>query len=302
MGNVHASEDAQRYRDGYPGKRDNPKLTTNLDFYSNKIASKPEGDTIENIHKKWFGNYSLLEVHHGYIQWLFPIREDGLNHYAEQLQLHEAKAIREDPVLTNRVIRSYEMMLDFYGMRLVDRTTGQIERASNYRDRYQHLNRSFHNYLRITRILKFLGEVGLEHYKINFVMHVLHEIYEEGQLKNCRESCIRYWGPVLRNEADRHRAVDFIQQKEGTGSSDTSGPARNAARPRASPDRAEERNPKKANAARDSSDEEYSEEVSEEDSQSTQPMDDVAKKTKNTENEDKNADNQSEEKSEKKEL
>ena len=30
---------------------------------------------VEVIHKKWFGQYTLLEKHHGYIQWLFPIFE-----------------------------------------------------------------------------------------------------------------------------------------------------------------------------------------------------------------------------------
>ena len=79
---------------------------------------------IENIHAHWWGNYELLEIHHGYIQWLFPIREDGLNSMAEQLQLHEATAIASDPVLQRRLIRSYEMMLDFYGMKLVDQQTG----------------------------------------------------------------------------------------------------------------------------------------------------------------------------------
>lgn len=36
---------------------------------------------------------------------------------------------------------------------------GEVARADHYRARYRHLNRSFHNYLRITRILKCLGEV-----------------------------------------------------------------------------------------------------------------------------------------------
>ena len=82
------------------------------------------GGFIDEIHKEWFGDYDLLEAHHGYIQWLFPIREDGLNHYAQQLQLHEAKAISEDSKLQGRIIKSYELMLDFYGMRLIDTTTG----------------------------------------------------------------------------------------------------------------------------------------------------------------------------------
>jgi hypothetical protein len=170
------------------------------------------GDKIDVIHQTWKGKYGLLEAHHGYIQWLFPIREDGLNSYAQQLQLHEANAIKNDPTLQNRIILSYELMLDFYGMKLVDRQTGKIERAANWSSRFDHLNHSFHNYLRITRILKCLGEMGLEQYKLPFVMFVLKEIVENKQLTNCYESCVKYWAAVLRNEDDRKAIEAYLQQ------------------------------------------------------------------------------------------
>jgi hypothetical protein len=32
---------------------------------------------IDELHEKWWGDYEALEREHGYIQWLFPIREDG---------------------------------------------------------------------------------------------------------------------------------------------------------------------------------------------------------------------------------
>jgi len=200
--------------DGYPGEPDDKTQTKNMEFYSNKRVSKPDGDLIENIHKKWWRNYGLLEAHHGYIQWLFPIREDGLNHHAQRLQLHEAKAIAADPILQDRIVTSYELMLDFYGMKLLDKKTGEIGRGDNWKTRYAHLNRSFHNYLRITRILKCFGEVGLEHYKIHFVMHVLKEVYENKELMNCHESCIKYWCAVLRSENERKQIQDLISKYE----------------------------------------------------------------------------------------
>ncbi len=50
------------------------------------------------------------------------------------------------------------MMLDFYGMRLVDPATGQIGRSetpglvdASWKRRYQGLLQNSHNYLRITR-------------------------------------------------------------------------------------------------------------------------------------------------------
>lgn len=118
--------DIIRYREGYPGQEDNLKENKNLEFYSNKRISEPNGDYIDNIHKNWFGKYDLLEKHHGYIQWLFPIRETGVNCLAQILYPHESKAIQSDPTKILRIIRSYELMLDFYGIRLVDRRTGLI--------------------------------------------------------------------------------------------------------------------------------------------------------------------------------
>ena len=34
-------------------------------FYKNSWPSRPDGDLVDNIHKNWFGNYDLLEAHHG---------------------------------------------------------------------------------------------------------------------------------------------------------------------------------------------------------------------------------------------
>jgi len=208
MGN--ASSDAKRYREGYPGELDNARENSNLEFYSNSRKSKPDGDFIDNIHEKWWGNYNKLEQHHGYIQWLFPIREEGMNHLATKLYPHEAKAIANDPQMLNRVIKSYELMLDFYGMKLADRTTGKIVRGDNWKERYLNLNRSFHNYLRITRILKCLGEMSLEHFKVHFIEHCLNEITNHKELINCSESCVKYWLEVLKDKNERERMMEKV--------------------------------------------------------------------------------------------
>ena len=43
-----------------------------------KSQSFEGGDLIDEIHSRWRGQYSLLERHHGYIQWLFPLfRNNG---------------------------------------------------------------------------------------------------------------------------------------------------------------------------------------------------------------------------------
>lgn len=39
-------------------KKENEKK--NVNFYLNKIVSEPSGDYIENIHKKWWGDFRKL--------------------------------------------------------------------------------------------------------------------------------------------------------------------------------------------------------------------------------------------------
>ena len=75
-------------------------------------------------------------------------------------------------------------------MRLSSEKTGDLERADNWKERFHHLqlNHSMHNYLRITRIRKCLGEMQLEHLKAPFVRYVLFEIILEQTLKKIKLS------------------------------------------------------------------------------------------------------------------
>lgn len=50
--------------------------------------------------------------------------------------------MKANPVIMQRVVKSYELMLDFYGMRLVSRETGLLGRVlppRNYEIRYRNL-------------------------------------------------------------------------------------------------------------------------------------------------------------------
>lgn len=102
--------DIAEYRSNYPHLRPNPRITDNHNFYTNKISSQPNGDYIENIHKKWFGDYTKLENDPGYIEWLFPLQGKGHNQYAEPLQKHEILSIKKDKKALKRVLTSYKLM------------------------------------------------------------------------------------------------------------------------------------------------------------------------------------------------
>ena len=45
----------------------------------------------------------------------------------------------KDETITRRILMSYKLMLDFYGMRLEDEATGLISRSNNYAVQYRNL-------------------------------------------------------------------------------------------------------------------------------------------------------------------
>jgi hypothetical protein len=59
----------------------------------------------------WHGHYEKLEIHHGYIQWLFPIREPGMNVESVPLTAAEAAILRNDAAAKARMIKSYKLIL-----------------------------------------------------------------------------------------------------------------------------------------------------------------------------------------------
>ena len=67
-----------------------------------------------------------------------------MNYASQPLQRHEIRFMRAEPTIIQRVLQSYRLMLDFYGMRLVSADTGLIERVlppRNSAARYQNLLR-----------------------------------------------------------------------------------------------------------------------------------------------------------------
>jgi hypothetical protein len=163
-----------------------------------------------------------------------------MNFASQPLQRHEIRLMRAEPTIIQRVLQSYRLMLDFYGMRLVSADTGLIERVlppRNYEARYQNLLResrnglpenthshplpplrcrsgSTHNNLRITRILKCLSELGLERLNAGFLLHVLSEQSEERELdsRTIRSSMDRWWAHCVRDPDERAWIGRMIRQ------------------------------------------------------------------------------------------
>jgi hypothetical protein len=76
-------------------------------------------------------------------------------------------------------MQAYEMMLDFYGMELVDSKTGDLKRSENYLQRYNlAILTSSHNHLRLSRILNCLNVTGFRTHAVKLCNFLLAEVYE----------------------------------------------------------------------------------------------------------------------------
>ncbi|KAL7843579.1 hypothetical protein AOLI_G00250910 [Acnodon oligacanthus] len=216
---LYAAKDMQKYRHmcrsiKYAERsEDDEREMFNLRFYQNTIPSRPDGLFIQDFHKYWLHDYKKLENTHSYIQWLFPIQEQGVNHCAHVLTQKEIKFFREDDQLRRRLLESYRLMLDFYGIKLLDERTGKVGHAKNWRQRFENLNSHTHNNLRITRILKCLGILGFEHYQAPLVHFFLTETLVEKKLPGVRQSVLDYFMFSVLNTSERKKLIRFAFEK-----------------------------------------------------------------------------------------
>ncbi|XP_044311076.1 opioid growth factor receptor isoform X2 [Varanus komodoensis] len=210
--NWMAARDMQKYRHRYPGLEETERSEDdmwNLSFYKNEINFLPRGLYIEDLLETWQNDYSTLEENHSYIQWLFPLREQGMNFRARVLTCQEIEAFRKSKPVMERFVRAYKLMLRFYGISLINEETGELNRAENWRERFDNLNRYSHNNLRITRILKCLGEMGYEHYQVHLVKFFLTETLVNQELPRVLRSTLDYFMFTVRNKRRRRELVHF---------------------------------------------------------------------------------------------
>ncbi|KAM9350849.1 opioid growth factor receptor [Symphorus nematophorus] len=210
--NMRAAKDMQNYRRGYPNLTDDEcaeDKMNNLQFYLNKYPSAPDDVYIDSFLKDWKNDYKRLERVHSYIQWLFPLREPGVNYMASELTKKEIEAFKKNEDAKKRLVESYELMLGFYGIRLVNKETGEVKRAENWKDRFGNLERNMHNNLRITRILKSLGELGFEHYQAPLVRFFLEETLVKKTLSSVKRSVLDYFLFAVLDKEKRQELVRF---------------------------------------------------------------------------------------------
>jgi hypothetical protein len=104
------------------------------------------------------------------------------------------------------------MMLDFWGMIILNVTSGVIKRSDNYKDRYKKWMGT-HNNLRISRCLKSLGELGLNRFQLPLVEFLIEEVMS-GEIKGSFDSLVNYWIPMLSEDDQKKVKKKFVSGKD----------------------------------------------------------------------------------------
>ncbi|KAM4587374.1 opioid growth factor receptor-like [Odontesthes bonariensis] len=211
----NAAKDMQNYRHNYPNKSRVQRWggqtfdMPNLSFYIGETCSLPDGVHISVFHEQWRGNYDALESVHTFIQWLFPLQEPGMNYEASTLTQEEIEAFIKNDIAKKNLLESYKLMLDFYGIEMYDEETGAVQRAKNWKERFDNLNSRTHNNLRITRILKCLGTLGYRHYQAPLVHFFLRETLVNGELPLVKDSVLNYFVFAVLDKKKRRELIEF---------------------------------------------------------------------------------------------
>ena len=166
-----------------------------VSFY---LGQSPDngGRMIDEIHG-W--DHDHLEYIHDYIQWLFPLTErSNVSPDAPVLDEAQIEAFRTDGKLKAKLIKSFKLMLSFYGLQCDDTgATIEVFKSEKYPERKRiWLNHGNHNYLRITRILTSLRILGLEEYAQAF-FDFLDELYR-GEGGRIGQITYGYWERAVR--------------------------------------------------------------------------------------------------------
>jgi len=141
-----------------------------------------------------------LEFHHDYIQWLFPLPEpSGANASAPLLSQEDITIFTSDAALQQAVLRSFRLMLPFYGLDLFVRSGDvHVKRGGNFDERrVVWLTRGNHNFLRISRMLRSIALLGHQRYASAF-LECLEDIYEEDAL-TIGDVTMGYWRRATTN-------------------------------------------------------------------------------------------------------
>lgn len=109
----------------------------------------------------WLWDHERLEKNHTYIQWLFPTDiQSAIVPNALVLSKEEIEAINKPCAAQANIRMSFRVYLCFLGLEL---TNVDVRKTDDFNDRADvWLTENNHNFLRISRVIRCLGLVGLD--------------------------------------------------------------------------------------------------------------------------------------------
>jgi len=147
-----------------------------------------------SLEDMWAFNYNEMEHIHDYIQWMFPMVEpDYWNRDTPKLTDEDIKAFKRSKAIMGRVAESFYVILEFWGLR-VEVKSGII--VVTRRESYQDMSKQWqtgtnHNFLRVTRVLHCLNDLGLRKMALAFYKALTEAAKENPERFN--ETSISCW-------------------------------------------------------------------------------------------------------------
>jgi hypothetical protein len=135
------------------------------------------------------------------------------NYDAPVLLDDDVDAMKSNIEVGENLILSYDMMLDFFGMKLLDVRSGAVGRSEQFESRYHTaLEMALHNHLRLCRVLSCFSVLGFRTYKHALVKHLLAEV-ESGKLR-ISPSSIGMFMTYIREDSDAYARYTKIRLPE----------------------------------------------------------------------------------------
>lgn len=169
-----------------------------IDFYLYD-ATTESGHRLEQI---WEWPHKTLEGCHDYIQWMFPTDQPSqFNADAPLIDSTDIRAFEVFPQLRPRLKKSFEVFLDFLGLRWDD---GTVALAPNFNERKEVFEGVNHNWLRITRVIRSLSLLGLRAEATAFYNFLEHMHKTCGVVS---EETMRFWGEAVSPASNESKPI-----------------------------------------------------------------------------------------------
>ncbi|KKR95676.1 MAG: Opioid growth factor receptor (OGFr) conserved region [candidate division TM6 bacterium GW2011_GWE2_41_16] len=179
-----------------------PKLYC-MDFFSFYLGfgTDDKGRSLASIHNY---TYQHKEAQHDFIQRIFPnLNPSEADPSAPRITQKEVDRMKKNPTILANLRKSFDTMLDFYGIKYNTAHTALERNMENEKTRFglggwnsrsaNWLTKNNHNYLRITRIITCLHLFGLKQ-EATLFFDFLNQLYQDSQYKKMiGKTTFDYW-------------------------------------------------------------------------------------------------------------